>query len=47
MLRIADWFRLAISEPTEWQRIGNQTAALIFARSDYDGFRRQFKPIPE
>ena len=36
MLRIADWFRLAISEPTEWQRIGNQiNAALVAARSHF------------
>jgi hypothetical protein len=33
---IADSIRLAVPQPTEWQRIGNQIdAAFIFARSDF------------
>ena len=39
MLRVADCVaervRLAISQPTEWQRVGNEIdAAMIFARAD-------------
>ena len=33
---VADCVRLAIPQPTEWQRIGNQIdAAMIFARADF------------
>ena len=40
MLRVSDCITdrvwLAIPQPTEWQRIGNQiNAAMIFARSDF------------
>jgi hypothetical protein len=39
MLRVADCVaervRLAIPQPTEWQRVGNEIdAAMIFARAD-------------
>ena len=33
---VADCVWLAVPQPTEWQRIGNQIdAAMIFARSDF------------
>jgi hypothetical protein len=40
MLRVTDCIRdgigIAIPQPTEWQRIGNQiNAAFIFARADF------------
>jgi hypothetical protein len=33
---VRDGIRLAIPQPTEWQRIGNQIdAAFVFARPDF------------
>ena len=33
---VADRVRLAVTQPTKWQRIGNQIdAAMIFARADF------------
>ena len=33
---IADRIRLAVAQPTEWQRIGNQIdAAMIFGRTQF------------
>jgi hypothetical protein len=40
---IDDCIRLAVPQPTEWKRIGNQiNAALIFARSDSIGVHIHF-----